>query len=205
MKTLSTLLLAAFVVTGCVGSTATVPHDNYYRILVPAPDSRAARAALPGVLSVVAFDADGLVRARPVLFTTEGSSHAVRQHNYHYWVDSPTKLVQYEIASYLKKRGLADSVVTPEMRVRADYELRGRIKRLERMIGPNFSSVAVELDLAVIQLSDRRLIVQETYISQLSCDEDGVKGCVSAVNRALADVFDSFAADIGRAQQAAVQ
>lgn len=189
--------------SACLGSPDAVPQDNYYRLSVAAPADRAAQPSLPGVLSIATLDGDGLVSARPVLFADRDKSSAVRQHNYHFWADSPTRLLQAELVSYMRRRGVAISVVTPRMRVRADYELVGKIKRLERILGKSSYSVAVEMDLAVIRQSDRRLIVEETYLVEIESRDESVQSSVAALNLALGRVFRSFCGALDRIDQTA--
>ncbi len=150
------------------------------------------------MLSVATFDGDGLVRGRPVLFTTDGDTGTLRQHNYHYWVDSPSRLLQGQLATYLKNSALADLVVTPEMRVRADYELIGKIIRLERVLGTGPPRVAVALDLSVVRLRDHKLVSTNTFSSEINCVDDSVGAAIAAMNRAVGKIFDDFVAGVGR-------
>lgn len=198
MKRVVHIVLTAALLAGCGGSSPPVPADNFYRILISGPEARSTGMALSGVVSVTAFDADGLVRARPVLFTPSGESHAVRQHNYHFWADSPTKLLQEQLVGYLKKTGLAETVVTPELRVRADFELMGKIKRLERLVGDGAPRVIAELELSLVRLADRRLVVTNTYAVELPADGDSVSASVLALTEAVGRIFAAFAADIDR-------
>lgn len=198
------LAIAAILgLSGCLGSSQPVPPDNYYRLTVEAPTDRTAQPSLPGVLSIGALDGDGLVRARPLLFANTNKSHAVRQHNYHYWADSPTRLLQAELVSYMRRRGAAISVVTPKMRVRSDYELVGKIKRLERIMGDSTYRVAVEMDLAVIRQSDRHLIVEDSYLVEIKSQDGSVQSSVAALNQALAQVFRSFSGALDQTAQTA--
>ncbi len=198
--TLATLPIIA-VLAGCLGSTTPVPPDNYYRFRAATAEQRLQTQLLPGVLAVAQIDGDGLVRARPVLFASREMPNSVRQHNYHYWADSPTILLRDELVSYLKRRGIAASVVTPKMRVRADYELIGKIKRLERLIGATPSRIAIEVDLAVVRQDRRRLVVENSYAADVPCDDDTVEASVAAFNAALGQIFDSFANDLDRASR----
>lgn len=200
---ISLAISALLSLTACFGSQTAVPPDNYYRLRIDAPVAQTGQPSLPGVLSIAALDGDGLVRARPLLYTDQDKSHAVRQHNYHYWADSPTRLLQGELVSYMRRRGAAISVVTPQMRVRADYELVGKIKRLERVLGKSGSHVAVELDLAVIRQSDRRLIIEDTYQVEIKSRDDSVQSSVAALNEALGVVFRSFAGALAQSGQSA--
>ena len=192
MRRLVPSLAACWALAGCLGSTETVPPDHYYRITVTKPDQRAAGIAFPGVLSVATFDGDGLVRGRPVLFTTDGHEGTLRQHNYHYWVDSPSRLLQGQLAAYLESSALADSVVTPGMRVRADYELVGRIIRLERVLGAGPPRVAVKLALSVVRLSDHKLITTNTFSAEVNCIDDSVGAAIAAMNQAVGEIFNDF-------------
>ena len=198
MRRLVPIIAACWTLAGCLGSTETVPPDHYYRITVTKPDQRAAGIAFPGVLSVATFDGDGLVRGRPVLFTTDGREGTLRQHNYHYWVDSPSRLLQGQLAAYLESSALADSVVTPEMRVRADYELVGRIIRLERVLGAGPPRVAVKLALSVVRLSDHKLVTTNTFSAEVNCVDDSVGAAITAMNQAVGEIFNDFVAGTGR-------
>ena len=178
------IIAACWSLTGCLGSTETVPPDHYYRITVNEPDQPAPSIAFPGVLSIATFDGDGLVRGRPLLISSSElqGQGTLRQHNYHYWVDSPSRLLQGQLATYLKNSALADSVVTPEMRVRADYELVGKILRLECVLGSGPSRVVVKLELSMVRLRDHTLVSTNTYSSEINCVDDSVGAAITAMN-----------------------
>jgi hypothetical protein len=88
-------------------------------------------AHLEGVLLVRAFDASGLLRERPLLYSASGSSTELQQHDYQYWTDTPPRMLQDQLVAYLRRSGIADSVVTPDLRTAADFEVIGKVERLE--------------------------------------------------------------------------
>jgi ABC-type uncharacterized transport system auxiliary subunit len=192
-------LAAAAALAGCLGSTDPVPPDNFYRLRVATAGEPAQHPTVPGVLQVSALEGDALLHARPVLYSPAGQPHAVRQHNYHYWADPPTRMVQDELAAYLKKRGAARSIVTPSMRVESDYELRGRLRRLELVTGGRGARVIAELDLSVVRVADDRVVVAGSYEREIAAEDDAVATSVAALNEALADIFAKFSADLDRA------
>ncbi len=215
MKRLSFIVLALAGLTGCLGSAPPVPRDHYYRVMV-APPSRAAASqtasiegaailgrpgsgadivAFPGVLSVAQLEAEGLLRERPLLYSTTGSATEMQQHDYHYWMDPPTRMLQVQLVDYLRASGLARSVVTPDLRIKADYEVNGRIKRLERLLGGGPARVVVELELSLVARPNNELIVIGTYSAEAIAGDDGVESSVLALNRALGQVFERFLAD----------
>ncbi len=211
--------------TGCLGSAPPIPRDHYYRIVaVPPvraaasqtaspqtatiegamvlgrlgwemPGSRADTVAFPGVLSVMPLEAEGLLRERPLMYSTTGSATEMQQHDYHYWMDPPTRMLQLQLVDYLRASGLVGSVVTPELRIEADYLVSGRIKRLERLLGGGPTRVVAELELSLVTRADNELIVIGTYSAEALAADDGVESSVLALNQALGQVFERFLAD----------
>lgn len=187
----------ALLLAACGGANPA-PPDAFYRLQVSLPAQNNDRPVLPGTLQVRALDGDGLVRGRALLYTRADEGEVVRQHNYHHWADSPSRLLQNQLVAFLKDSDIANSVVTPDMRVRADYELIGRIQRLDRVFGPSGSSAVAALELAVVRQSDRKLVLVDTYRAQISSDDDSVDASVQAMNAALEQIFTTFISDLSR-------
>ena len=141
----------------CGGSAPPVPRDHYYRVLVP-PPTHDAGVLFPGVISVAPIEAEGLLRERPLLFSASGQPHEMQQHDYHYWIDPPPRLLQGELIDYLRASGLARSVVSPDLRIDTDYQVTGRIKRFERLLGGGPPRVIAELELALVDRDGAHLV-----------------------------------------------
>ncbi len=206
--------------TGCLGSAPPVPRDHYYRVMVDAPGqaahaqtaslesvtipgrpgSGAGGVTLPGVLSVAPLDAEGLLRERPLLYSATGSAQEFQQHDYHYWMDPPPRMLQLQLVDYLRASGLAHSVVTPDLRIETDYQVSGRIKRLERLLGGGPVRVVAEIELSMVSSADNRLMVIGTYAAEAVAGDDGVESSVLALNRALGQVFERFLTAAARSQ-----
>ena len=143
-------------------------------------------------MRVEPFQADGLLRERPLLYSGSGASHEVQQHNYHYWTDAPPRMLQEQLVAYLRRSGIATSVVTPDLRVRADYQVSGKIKRLERLLGGGPPRVFVEMELALVRLSDNSLVLVDSFTEQEPDSGDSVDSAIVALNRATGRLFDRF-------------
>ncbi len=196
MKRLLPALLIAPLLSSCLGSAPPVPRDHYYRLLVPMPAEGNAEVLLPGVMTVELLQADGLLRERPLLYSASSQSSELQQHNYHYWNDVPPRMLQDQMVTYLRRSGMADLVVTPDTRVRADYQVSGKAKRFERLVGDGAPKVVVEVELALLRLADDTLLVVDTYRAEQTAADDSVEAAIAALNRATAEVFDSFLSQV---------
>jgi ABC-type uncharacterized transport system auxiliary subunit len=211
MRRLGLLVLALAGLTGCLGSAPPVPRDHYYRVLVAPPtQGDASRSAsgqsasrpgatgimFPGVLSVAPLEADGLLRERPLLYSATGRAHEMQQHDYHYWMDPPPKMLQAQLVDYRRASGLAEAVVTPDLRVRPDYEITGRLRRFERLLGGGPTRVVAEVELAMVETGRNQLLVVETYNAEVAAADDSVEASVLALDQALARIFERFLADV---------
>jgi len=185
-------LLMIPLLAGCLGSAPPVPRDHYYRLLVSSPVELSAEGRLAGVVRVEPLQADGLLRERPLLYSESGAPHEVQQHNYHYWTDAPPQMLQDQLVTYLRHSHIARSVVTPDMRVRADYQVSGKVKRLERLLGGGPPRVFIELELAFVRLSDNALVLVDSFAEQEPEAGNDVGSAIIALNKATGRVFDRF-------------
>lgn len=185
-------LLIIPLLAGCFGSAPPVPRDHYYRLLVSGPVETVADIQLAGVMRVELLQADGLLRERPLLYSESGASHEVQQHDYHYWADAPPRMLQDQLVAYLRHSRIARSVVTPDMRVQADYQISGKVKRLERLLGGGPPRVFVEMELALVRLSDNALVLVDNFAEQEPEGGDGIGSAIIALNKATGRIFDRF-------------
>ena len=204
MKRLHLLFWAPLLLLGgCLSSAPPVPRDHYYRVLVPAP-ARSDVPILKGVLAIAPLEADGLLRERPLVYSASGESYEMQQHDYHYWTDPPPRMLQIQLIDYLRRSGLAATVVTPDLRIEADYVLSGRIKRLERLLGGGPPRVVAEIELALVESSSKRLILVRSYDAEVLSADESVAASITALNTALTRIFESFLTDAGWSRAADV-
>lgn len=195
--TVAMAVLALGLVSACAAPPPP-PEDKFYRLDVLAPQAEAP--ALHGVVEVERFVAAGALANRPLLYADPGSN-AVSEYHYHFWLEPPPILLQSALVSYLRSDGLGSRVVTPEMRVDADYTVLGRVIRLETVhSNPPVGTVAFEL--ALRREADRKLLVVGEYRAEVPSNATGIHTDVAAIERAVDEAFARFVADIRSAAKA---
>ncbi len=202
MRKILAAALAALTLAACQGGGEPPPVDRFYRIAISAPDMPRG-PSLPGTVMVDRLDADGLMRERPVVYSTDADGYSLAQHEYDYWVEPPARLLQAELVRYLRSAGIARSVVTPELRVQSEFEVIGTVRRFERLIGRSAPRVAVTLELALVDRTGDNPRVVKTYAAEIACPDDTVDASVTAFNEAIAAIFAEFLADIQQSGSAA--
>lgn len=184
--------VAALVIAGCGGTAEAPPQESFYRLDVADPPR--ATAPLDGSMVVRRFTTDGTVGQRPIVYAEADSRHALHQYNYHFWVDTPARMVQELTVDMMRAARVADPVVTPEVRVDPDYELTGKIKVLEHIRGDE-SSVIVGLGFALQRLRDGELLLVRDYVVERRAADASVTEATRAANEALGEIYAMFVAD----------
>ncbi|MEE9608774.1 MAG: ABC-type transport auxiliary lipoprotein family protein [Myxococcota bacterium] len=187
------LALALPAASGCVSGPA--PQDHFYRLEVGAPQATPGRR-LAGTVEVGRFRSDALMGGRPLLHRETSAAPEIGRYAYHSWSDPPTIMVQTELSSFLRAAQVADTVVTPEVRVKPDYVIGGRILRFERVLENSPGHVVVELELNVRRAGKGDLLVHRTYREERTPDGKGVRQAVLAFDQALTAIFQRFLADL---------
>lgn len=172
------------------------PQDSYYRMSEPESVAPAG-AALDGTLVVPRLLADGLVGERNLIYVEENSPQVLRQYNYHFWSESPTRMIQDRSVEYLRLARIATLVTTPEFRAAADYQLTGKIRRLEQIRGPA-PRVVVSLEFGLYRVRDNRLLYLHTYEEELKIDSNDVAPAASAMSAALQNILSRLSRDLSR-------
>jgi cholesterol transport system auxiliary component len=188
-------VVGALVLTGCLGGQPS--PDYFYRLNVADPETRLDPVPLRGTLQVTRPWADALTSERHLVYRKDDNISQLNHHAYHRWVDSPTLLLQQEMTHYLRKAGLAQQVVTPEMRTKADYALSCRISKLERVLDQN-PRVILELELGITSMNDRRTVLLRTYREEKPTTDLEVGTSIEAYNQALATILHRFITDASK-------
>jgi ABC-type uncharacterized transport system auxiliary subunit len=184
-------LLALLGLVSCASGPAQ--RDHFYRLDVPAPASPRTVPVLPGVVEIDRPRADHLVRERPILHSEGGNAIEVTPYVYHLWVDSPTLMVQRELARWFDVSGVASQTVLPEAGVRERWLVTGRLERFEHVVPEGVALVVLELRLKDQKSGDLR--VQRRYEARAPAG-GAIDAAIPAFGVAVGSIFEQFAADV---------
>jgi len=193
---LAAVLLMTAVLGAC-GSAPPVPEDRYYRLQAVYAGGATTSKSLPGTIEVDRFVADGLTSERPIVYSEAGQPNEVKAYHYHFWIKAPTVMLRDELVTFLREAKIADAVVTPAMRVQADYVLTGKIKHLEQVTGKQ-NRTTIEVELGLRRPNDGKLMFLKSYRQENASGGPGVGAAVDSLNTALSIVYADFLKDLNR-------
>lgn len=193
------LIALGFVLAlSACGGNATVPENHFYRLEVAAPAAKAAKP-LEGVLEVDRLLATGSLSQRAIVYRQADNPHQLKAYHYHFWNEAPGELLQAELVGYLRAAGIAEKVMTPEMRARPTHAVTGRVVKLERIVGGAPAAV-IEVNLVLRRVADNHVLVSKTYARDVTPRDDSLTALVQSLSLAAGDIFQTFAEDIARAR-----
>ena len=189
---LSSALVVVFLVGAC--AQPELPKDNFYRLQVIPAQSDGNKLFADGI-EVERFVADGLTANRTIDYSASEHPNQLREYHYHFWTESPVVMLRDQLVDYLRQAGIADRIVTPELRGNARYALIGKIKRLEKVVGSQPRAV-LELELGLLEDKTGQLIFLDSYRVEKMAASGSVGDAVVALNQGLSEIFAHFVADL---------
>ncbi|WNK01043.1 ABC-type transport auxiliary lipoprotein family protein [Thalassospiraceae bacterium LMO-JJ14] len=194
MPMASLIFAAVLLVAGCA-SQPPVPTDKYYRLQAVLAAAPASTPRFQGNFQVERFTADGLTAGRPIVYVESNDGNQLLEYHYHFWTQPPTVMLRDELVTYLRASKIAESVVTPDMRLDPQYVMTGRIRKLEQVLGsPN--RTRLELEIALRQTDNNKLMFLKSYLHESNQTSPGVSSAVDALNEALNIIYSDLLADL---------
>ena len=183
--------------TAC-GSAPPVPEDQYYRLQAIYASEPLTTKPLAGTIEVDRFVADGLTSERAIVYSDIQKPNQVRAYHYDFWIKPPTVMLRDELVSFLRKSKISDTVVTPEMRVNAEYALTGKIKHLEQVKMESGYRTILEVELGLRHPNTGKLLFLDTYRLENDASGSSVGAAVKSLNTALSIIYSEFLTSISK-------
>lgn len=191
------ILLAITAMTvqgGCL--SGPVPRDRFFRLQVPDASARLELPRLRGRLLVDSIRGSAMTVERLMLYRSADDPSQVKREGYDQWVDPPPAMIQRALVEFLRSANVAREVITPEMRLDADFRLFGRLHRFERLVGQGSPRATIEIELTLVRLEDRELLLLESYREEEPADGDGIGSSAEAFSRALHRILQRLTLDL---------
>jgi len=192
MKRLPSLLVI-LVLAACAKAPPVTP-DSFYRLPEPAAVGMSAVPLSQGIMLVRPLLSDGLRSERAILFSDDPRGLVLRQHHYHFWVDTPQRLVQRQLIAYLRARQAAPLVVA-DSDVPADQVISGHITRFEYSRDGERRTVHLGLELRLDAIGRGRPLLLYDYQEDLPVAGAGMDAVVQTFEQGLAHIFKAFVDD----------
>jgi ABC-type uncharacterized transport system auxiliary subunit len=186
----ATTIATAALLAGCMTSPPA-PTENYYRLR---PEHAVAPAVqhLPVTVQVRRFTADGLLRERAMLYSDDSGHRVLKQHAYHYWMDTPARLLHDYWAARLP--GVNPTPVGQS--IATEFALHGRLRRMERLLGSDGVDIALSVELRLRDTVTGRDVLQRSYDVIERASSDRVVDSVKAFEAALQAIHARFVIDL---------
>jgi ABC-type uncharacterized transport system auxiliary subunit len=154
------------------------------------------RPKLKGVLKVDPVKAYGIYRERALLYSRAENPEELQQHRYHYWIDTPSRLIRDQLVDYLNASQIAESVAGSELAVQGDQKLKLSLKQFERVIDSSAPHrVRVTLDALLVNAEDEPLMTRR-YQRELVASDPSIAGSVRTFNQALYEIYADLLKDL---------
>jgi ABC-type uncharacterized transport system auxiliary subunit len=188
-------LLPLLLLSACA-ATPPAPEDHYYRLIVSDMPTANATVTIPGVLKIDAIKAYGIYRERALLYSEQAHPEALQQHHYHYWIDTPTRLIRDQLVDFLRASHVAEQVAGAQVALSGDLRLRLTLKKFERVVSvTGGAGVRVALD-GVITSADGKPIKIVSYSRELPIKENSITASVTAFSQALNEIYFEVLKDL---------
>lgn len=191
------MLLLTLALNGC-GSSGPARSDSYYRLDLSSSDQKASHH-YPGTILVSKLDGRGFAGDRAMIFRDASKQDQVQRYTYHLWAEAPPLSLQDLMARRLREANIADFVVTPTQRVRADLIIAGTLFRMEHHPYDQPPGVVVDLELGVVRADRREPLFLKRYSSTQDATDEQISSAIPAFNRAVAAIFSEFLRDLDQA------
>lgn len=191
MIRLSLIAVVSLQLVAC-GTSGPVPVDAFYRL----PDARISSGSgrlSDGPVVVTAFDATDLHKDRAIIFS-DTVDYELKRHHYHFWVESPPRLLQTQLAQYLRDSGAAMDVKLMPIDQPA-VNVTGRIQAFERVVKASGTTVRVALQLRVEAADGSGEDFVNDYSEQIEIGSTRMVDSVAAFGQAVERIYARFVAD----------
>ena len=182
------MVFCLLLLSGCMGQI-TIPEDHYYRLPDISPHENLAEPVLEGAIGVEMFRLNGIPNSRSVLYVDPSHPNELMHYHYRHWVDSPEKLINSSIISFLRASGFARNVGRTDEKILQEIIIRGKIINFERVMESSGPKVDVKLEMSIDSKQDKQPGKMKIYQSIIAADNSSMDATIVAFGKALKSIY----------------
>ena len=196
MHSLQLLRAAAVValVAACISCGGKAPPTLYYVLDLPAPAPAADRLDRTAVLMPLRV---GRVIGQGRVIYRE-SPEQVGFYEYHRWAEDPESSVARSLVREVMARGTFASVVPFDGKTKADFILRGELRRLEEVDYDGPVRAAAEIALELVDADTGRVVWSGASSETEDVPASEVRSVVSRMGAAVAKIVKQLSGELDR-------
>lgn len=190
-------MLALLLLTGCAATPA--PERHYYRLSVETPKAQTGALRAPTLLVVEQPRAAGVYGERGLVYSEDAAHISLQHYHYHFWVDTPPRLLQQELIRYLQAANPTAAIAAESGREQADYRISSNLRRFERLKTERGWKIAMELQLSVESPRTASPLLVRNYEQLLDTADSTVESTIQGFSIASSTIFRQFAGELDKA------
>lgn len=178
--------------TACGLSPSTIPEEHFYRL---GDTVKIKPAAIKfEYLQLADVKASGIYNERAILYRDSDKPLEIHRYHYHFWMQSPAKLVQSYMQQYLQQSGVTKNIATGSVSRSSAGVIQTEIIRFERLVAKQQAEVDVRLRIGFAGAS-------RIYTAQVKADSTDMYATIEAFNQALSQIMLRFQEELSRANK----
>jgi len=187
------------MIASCSFSGGQIPADHYYRLPEASVEKNTAFKVNHFLLNPV--KAEGLYYERSILYVEASAPLEVKRYHYHYWVETPAKLVRKYAQSYLSQAGTISNMSVNVSSHPADIETDITITNFERIVEPGAVQSLISLRISVKYQKDPERDFSKLYTAKVNAESSVMHATAAAFGKALNEIMGLFVTDLTMVDQ----
>ncbi len=187
-------LLLTLLLSGCASTPAV--RDQFYQLTASELMPSSQVPLHPGTLLVTNIAARGFLGGLPIVFRDDEQPSLTQRYDNHLWEQPPARMLKAQLVRTLDSAGIFRHVLADPSGAQIDYRLSGQLTRFEHRPTAQPPTVALELELTLIETSTRRLRLARRYARQQPTAASTPVAMVAAFNQLVDQVLDEIIADL---------
>lgn len=191
-----TVLCLCLISAACSFTGSKIPGDHYYRL----PDAKFEKMSSPDIESLLIKPVmvEGLYHERSILYVDHSSPLEMKRYHYHYWVNTPAKIVHQYLFNALDQSGISKHLVKKTSKASAVNNIDITITHFERLMQADQIEVLLSLQVSIENTDSASGANIHHYSAKKSVSSNDMHATVEAFGEAMNDITHLLIEDLSK-------